>query len=137
MNRILKENVVKNSVVLILILLAYFQINSFLRSSQAIIQNEFTAEILIVFVSIISAAACTGNFAFTYEKINPSSIFQRFLAHTTTGLLMLVIGISFGMISVLVDLMIEQQFILLNVCLALLYISSVLYDFWDLYRIKL
>lgn len=49
---------------------------------------------------------------------------------------MLVIGVSFEMVSVLVKLMIGQQFLILDLSLAALYLASILYDFWDLSRIK-
>lgn len=136
MKKILIENILKNIFVLVVLAFTFVYVDDFLHSVPNIVNDQITNQVLILFISIISAAACTGNFAFTYEKINSFSRFQRLLAHLTTGLLMLVIGVSFEMVSVLVKLMIGQQFIILDLSLLALYVASILYDFWDLSRIK-
>lgn len=90
---------------------------------------------LLVVVSILAVTACFGNFAFTYEKVETKDRSGRLLAHFTTGLLMLLIGLSLEMTAVLAGLIIGNFFIF-NVSLIVLYISSVLYDFWDLKRMQ-
>jgi len=86
-------------------------------------------------VSIVAVIACFGNFAFTYEKVNIKKKDQRYLAHLTTGLLMLIIGISLIFSTILIST-IMGPFILVNITFALLYLACVLYDFWDLFIVQ-
>ena len=91
---------------------------------------------LLAAVSILAMIACTGNFAFTYEKVNLRNFGLRFLAHAITGTLMLFIGLSLEMTSVLVELLVGKFFIF-DLSLVVLYIASILYDFWDMNRANL
>lgn len=134
MNKIVKENLFKNIVILIVLAVLYLQIQNFLMSNLS--NDKASASSIIVVASIIAVTACFGNFAFTYEKINPKKGFHRFLAHTTTGLLMLLIGISLIFTSVLTTI-IMGNFIISDITFLLLYIASVFYDFWDLFRLDL
>lgn len=58
---------------------------------------------------------------------------HRLLGHITTGLLLLIIGISLIITGVLVSF-IMGSFPLFDLTLALLYISCVGYDLWDILR---
>ena len=107
-------------------------IRSFIHNS-SLGTDKFSAGSLLVAVSILAVTACFGNFTFTYEKVNHKDTVTRMLAHITTGLLMLLIGISLEMTSVLSAVLIGD-FRILNVSLIVLYLASVLYDFWDLKR---
>jgi hypothetical protein len=88
-------------------------------------------------ISIVIVTACFGNFAFSYEKLKlGKEPFLQFTAHLTSGLLMLIIGLSLEITAVLTSLLFNN-FWTLNIILLLLYISSVTYDFLDLHRIKI
>ena len=91
---------------------------------------------MLVAVSILSVTACFGNFAFTYERVKQKETASRLLAHATTGLLMLLIGLSLEMTSAIMGLLMGK-FLIFDVSLAVLYLASVLYDFWDLKRADL
>lgn len=125
------ENITKNVFILIVLFFAYLQIQTTLGSMD--FPDKSVLGSLLVAVSILSVTACFGNFAFTYEKVEHRDDKSRYLAHATTGLLMLLIGLSLEMTSVLVMLLIGKFFIF-DLSLIILYCASVLYDFWDLMR---
>lgn len=129
------ENLTKNLFILLLLFVAYPPLKQFLLNSSLYADNGASGSVLVA-VSILAVTACFGNFAFTYEKIKLDSSYNRILAHFTTGLLMLLIGLSLEMTSLITGLLVEN-FYILNFSLIILYISSVMYDFWDLERLSL
>lgn len=134
MKNILWENVIKNIIVIFVLFIAYSQIHSFLFSSD-FTQDKSVIGSLLVVVSILAVTACFGNFAFTYEKIKRDKPAHRLLAHITTGLLMFLIGLSLELTSVLAKLLVGN-FYILDLGFLILYVASVLYDFWDLNRVE-
>ncbi|MEA2036697.1 MAG: hypothetical protein U9O94_04265 [Nanoarchaeota archaeon] len=134
MNKIIKENITKNIILIIILILFYPLINTYLTNNNLVNDVSASGNILIA-TSIIAVIACFGNFAFTYEKINVKKTFDRYLAHLTTGLLMLIIGISLIFTNILIAI-IMGNFILVNITLFLLYIACVGYDLLDVLRIR-
>ena len=134
MKQILKENIIKNILIAITLLLIYPLINQFFLNS-GIIQNKPLAGDALVAVSILAVIACFGNFAFSYQSIDIKSRFQRLLAHSTTGLLMFAIGTSLIFSNILISIIIGP-FIIVDVLVLAIYFASIGYDFWDLYRIN-
>ena len=134
MKRIYLENWVKNSIVLLILIFAYFNVQNFLLNSPVASDKSVIGSLLVA-VSILAVTACFGNFAFTYEKVEHSSLDLRLLAHFTTGILMLLIGLSLEMTSVIAKLLMGD-FLVFDLSLVLLYLASILYDFWDLRRAK-
>lgn len=132
MKKVFQENLIKNILVFILLIPAYTYSRTFLFSLPAISDKSVLGSLLAA-VSILAMIACTGNFAFTYEKINIKNYGLRLLAHTITGTLMLFIGLSLEMTSLLVELLVGKFFIF-DLSLVVLYIASILYDFWDMNR---
>lgn len=133
MQKIIKENLTKNVFLVFLLIILYFPIQTYLENS-SLIADKASAGSVLVAVSIIAVIACFGAFAFTYEKISEKSTFQRYLAHFTTGLLMLIIGVSLIFTSTLISF-VMGNFLLFDFILALLYLAIIGYDFWDLLRI--
>ena len=131
MKKALLENIIKNIVILLLLVPAHFHIQSVF--SPGIFLDKSVLGSILVAVSILSVTACFGNFAFTYERVKQKEAFSRLFAHLTTGLLMLLIGLSLEMTSAIMGLLMGK-FIIFDASLAVLYIASVLYDFWDLKR---
>lgn len=129
MNRILWENVTKNIILLTILIFTYFEIEKFFLQS-SISDNSILGSVLVA-VSILAVTACFGCFAFTYEKVETNRFGWRLMAHLTTGVLMLLIGLSLEMTFVLARSLIGD-FYILNMSLVLLYIGIILYDFWDL-----
>lgn len=130
MKKVLLENTIKNFLIILVLIFTYPQIQTFF--SNKVLDTSVIGNLLVA-VSILAVTACFGNFAFTYEKVEHRNLISRLLAHITTGLLMLLIGLSLEMTSVLSALLVGDFFIF-NLSLLILYVTSVLYDFWDLSR---
>jgi len=127
-----KGNIWKNIIIITLLIILYFPIHNYLINSN-LINNIGSAGDVLVAISVIAVMACFGNFAFTYEKVNRKKKSHRYLSHCTTGLLMLVIGISLIFTSILIEF-IMGKFIVINLTLIILYVACIGYDFWDLLR---
>ncbi len=139
MSTLQKENLAKNVLLIVLLIVLLYLL--YPRIQTSILQSPVVNDVplagdMMVAVSILIVTACFGNFAFTYEKIRVASGFSRMLAHITTGLLMLLIGLSLEMTAVLASVLVGAIPIL-NFSLLLLYIASVFYDIWDVERINL
>lgn len=134
MKKIIKENIIKNIVLVILLILLCSAIKNYLNNSSLVGDKAASGSILAA-MSIIAVIACFGNFGFTYERISVKSTFSRYLGHITTGLLTLIIGISLIFTSILISF-IMGKFILVDIALVLLYIACVGYDLWDVLKIK-
>ncbi len=134
MDKMHSENIFKNSIITLLLIPGYFYIQSFFITNPAF-GDKSVLGIVLSCVSILSVTACFGNFAFTYEKVEPKNISSRMIAHFTTGLLMFIIGLTLEMTSVILSLLISG-FYIFDMSLIFLYVASVLYDFWDLRRIE-
>ncbi len=132
MNKSLQENIIKNGIVGIFLILGYISIQTQVSSFNFPLDKSTLGSFLVA-VSILSVTACFGNFSFTYEKVNPKNNTARWLAHLTTGLLMLLIGLSLEITSIITKLLIGS-FPIFDLSLIMLYFCSVLYDFWDLKR---
>lgn len=129
------ENWLKNLIVIMILIPTYLSIQNTLLYSPFTSDKSIIGSLLVA-VSILAVTACFGNFAFTYEKVEHKNFTTRLFAHLTTGLLMLLIGLSLEMTSVLARILIGD-FPIFNASLFILYITSVLYDFWDLQRADL
>ena len=130
MKSIIKENLIKNIILAVIIILLIFPISNFLINAN--LDKALAGDVLVA-VSVIAVIACFGNFAFTYEKINLKNTLQRYMAHFVTGLLMFVVGVSLIFTAILIKFLIGH-FILIDISLILLYLACVGYDFWDLLR---
>jgi len=135
MHKIIKENLTKNVIIIAILGLLYPIVYNFLMNS-SLVSNKSIAGDIIVVTSIIAVTACFGNFAFTYSGIDVKNSFQRYLAHFTTGLFMLVIGTSLIFTGILTTILMGY-FVLIDITILLLYISCIGYDFWDIYRLSL
>lgn len=135
MKNILVENIIKNSLLAVLLLFAFPSIQASFSSADIISDKAVIGNLLIT-VSIIAVIACFGNFAFSYEKVDSKNFISRFLGHLTSGILMLLIGLSLEMTSVLAGHLIKEMY-MLSLSLFLFYVASILYDFWDLRRAAL
>lgn len=134
MKAIIRENLIKNIILAVLLIVIYFLAKYHLTNSD-IANDKASAGDILIAASIIAVTACFGNFAFTYEKIDAKSTFQRILAHFTTGLLMLVIGTSLILTGILMSFIMGHS-ILVDIILIALYTACIAYDFWDLLRLE-
>ena len=133
MRSIVIENLAKNVLLLLALWITYPLVSNHFQDTH-LADEKIVVGNLLIGISMISVIACFGNFAFTYEKIG-KNFFDRLVAHTTTGLLMFIIGISLEMASVLLSYLVGQ-WLLMNIVLIVLYLASILYDFWDVLKIR-
>lgn len=129
----IRENLWKNLFLTILLVVSYPLIRSELVHLTTL-QDSGLAGNLLVAISIIAVTACFGNFAYTYERVKVSNPMHRYLAHITTGTLMLVMGMSLIYISILIREIIGKM-ILLDISLIILYLGCVIFDFWDVFKL--
>jgi hypothetical protein len=132
MHPALKENIAKNALVLVAIGIICSHPHNFIGCT-AIEEDAAAAGSILTAVSLISVIACFGCFAFTYEKVRMKSAWQRLLAHFTTGVLLLAVGISLALVSTLAKIIAGPIFAI-DLLIAITYIGCVCYDFWDLLR---
>jgi len=132
MKRIYKENIAKNGLLVVLLLVLFPVVANSLKS----LSDVSRVGNLLVATSILAVTACFGNFAFTYERVKLENKFSRYWAHATTGLLMLLIGLSLEFSSVLCGKLVGKV-VMLDIAWVLLYMASVMYDFWDLQRVEI
>jgi hypothetical protein len=125
-----KENLVKNILLIILLVLLYSPIQSYILRG-GLVSDKTSAGSILIAVSIIAILAAFGNFEFKYDKVNLNKTAQRYFAHIITGILMFVMGVSMIMTGILISL-IMGHFVLIDITLLLLYIACIGYDFWDL-----
>lgn len=132
MEKILLENIIKNVLLAVILIFTYAPIDAYLQTTNIVTDLPLAGDILVA-VSILIVTACFGNYAFTYEKTKKNHR-SRFLAHATTFVLMLLLGLAIEMTSVLSHFLVGH-FFMFDFALLLLYVATVLYDFWDLERI--
>ncbi len=130
--KLLAENIIKNVILLIILYISYDPLKTSILNSGLTNDQGFVGDLLVV-VSIIIAAASFGNFSFTYDQVRIEVFGERMMAHFTTGILMLTIGLSLETTLILTNIIIDNIFIF-SFSLFLLYFSAILYDKWDLYR---
>lgn len=132
MRNIIWENLTKNILIILILIVAWSQIQTFFSTASL---DKASVGSMLGAISILIVTACFGNFAFTYEKVNHRHLGYRYLAHLTTGLLMLLIGLSLEMTAALANFLVGN-FGIFNLALVILYLASVFYDFWDLERLN-
>lgn len=69
MKKIVREFLVKNAVVVLLLALIYFPLSSQLAGS-TLAEDKVSAGNILLATSIVAVIACFGCFAFTYEKVD-------------------------------------------------------------------
>lgn len=127
---IIKENLIKNLLVWVCIFLFYPSIKRSLGDIAATAMSN-----LLSIISILIVTVSFANFAFTYEKINIKSLGSRFLAHSTTFLFLLITALLLEAMAVSVGIVYPSLYATSVLFSVLMYISIVLYDFWDLFRV--
>jgi len=132
MESLTKENIIKNIFLIIILLLLYFPISNFLINSDMVTDKASSGNILVA-VSIIAVIACFANFEFSYDQIEIDKTPERIFSHVTTGLFMVIIGVSLIFTRFLISF-VMGKFIIMDLTLILLYISCVFYDFFDILK---
>lgn len=128
-NSYIKENVAKNILVLTISAFLYPVI------SKALVQIKFeqTNDFLLI-ISMFLVTVCFANFAFTYEKSKLQTRTGKLLAHSATGVFMLLIALLLESIVLAVEVVYPSFHAIIFGFSILLYLGAILYDFWDLTR---
>ena len=132
MKKILIENIVKNTVILILLLVFYQPLLNLFKS----INSEHYGSLLIT-ASLLIMAVLFADYAFTYEHTKMKSFFNRFISYGTTFLTILCTGLMLESVVILVNLETGLNVWVITFVAVAFYISLVMYDFWDLLRSRL
>ncbi len=130
-NSLIKVNFIKNILILLAAVFIYPVISDSLTSIKADQMNDF-----LLIVSILLVTVCFANFAFTYEKSNLQARSGKLLAHSATGVFMLLTVFLLESIDVAVKAVYPSLYFLVLGFSIMLYVGVVLYDFWDLMRAK-
>lgn len=125
----IKENAIKNSLVIIIAAILYPAISNSLKQ----INRDQTNDFLLI-ISVIFVAVCFANFAFTYEKCKIETLLGRILAHSATGSFMLLTALLLECITLTTKIVYPSFYDLIFWFSVLLYFGILLYDFWDLER---
>lgn len=129
-NSYVKENVVKNILILVVAIFVY----PFISSSLAQIKPEQINDFLLV-ISMLLVTVCFANYAFTYEKSKIETKYGRLLAHFATGVYMLLTAFLLESIVIAVEAVYPFFHGIIFGFSILLYVGVVLYDFWDRMRV--
>lgn len=126
---IIQENLIKNLLVIICIILFYPSIKEGILGVPI---GSITS--LLSIISILIMTACFANFAFSYGKIKIHLNSTRYLAHGATFLFMLIVAFLLESLSIAIGIAYPSIYIIALVFSVLLYISIIFFDFLDLFR---
>ena len=129
-DKIMRENMIKNFVIIILGFLFY----SMIKQSLLVITPDQIGDFLLV-ISILLVTVCFANFAFTYDESKMNVLQTRLLSHSATFIFMLLIVLLLETMVISIGIVYPSLFGLIFMFSVLLYIGIVLYDAWDLLRI--
>ena len=122
----LRENIIKNIILIVLLTVMFLPLQGFFESVSDTSHNS-----ILLVTSLLIMAALFANYAFKYRDLGLKNIRVRILGHVTTFLVMLLIGILLE-ITVIVTNLVVRMFAWPIVLIALLFfVSTILYDFWD------
>lgn len=127
---VLRENLIKNCILLVSLVVLFFPINTIMQD----IAPENIDSVLL-FSSLVFVAALFANFAFTYEFSDVKNRFERILGHSTTFFVMLSIGLLLEISVIAISIKIPSTTFMFAAIASIVYLASVLYDFWDIFRI--
>lgn len=125
----IKENIIKNVIIVILVFLFYPIIKHALQD----INIDMFSNILTIF-SILLVTVSFANFAFSYEYVVMEKRRMRMLAHHSTFIFMLLIALLLESLAVSMNVVYPSLSGIIVIFSILLYIGVALYDFWDFFR---
>lgn len=128
-NPYIKENIVKNILILIIVGFLYPVFSKTLSAITVDAMNNF-----LLVISILLVTVCFANFAFTYEKSKLQTMKGRLLSYSATFIFMLLTALLLEVMVLAVKIVYPSFYGMIFVFAALLYLGIALYDFWDLFR---
>ena len=128
---LIKENLIKNLLVIICTAFAY----NFVVASTGGVDVTQSGNFLSL-ISMLLVVVCFANFAFTYEKSNMNLFSVRLLSHVCTFFLLLLLALLLVALVSSIKVFMPSLHNLSIWFSVLIYISVVLYDFWDILRFR-
>ncbi|OGG25725.1 hypothetical protein A2960_05240 [Candidatus Gottesmanbacteria bacterium RIFCSPLOWO2_01_FULL_39_12b] len=128
-NRLIKENLIKNILILFLSVILYTPLLNSFRNIQ-----EGELNIFFIIISLLLTAVCQANFSFTYEKSRIDILSTRLLSHVTTFIFMLLCALLLESMVITVGIIYPSLYTISFAFTVLLYLGIALFDFWDLLR---
>lgn len=125
----IKENLVKNVIIVVLVFLFYPSIFSTVK----MVNKEMIGNFLLV-LSMLLVTVCFAAFAFSYEYTKIKQLGPRLLSHLATFIFMLLIALSLEILVINIGILYPSLEVLFLIYSVLLYLGIALYDFWDLFR---
>ncbi|PIZ63399.1 hypothetical protein COY16_02105 [Candidatus Roizmanbacteria bacterium CG_4_10_14_0_2_um_filter_39_13] len=123
------ENLFKN--LLMLVVVAFFIPGIEKGISQV---NRQDAESILGLIGLLLVFSAAVNFTFSYEAVNFTNIFERYLAHMTTYIAQIVMILLICALIFLVKSLFPFLFIFALTIGSLSIITILLFDFWDLLK---
>jgi FtsH-binding integral membrane protein len=130
-SRYLKENIIKNILIIVVAIFAYPFFYIELGKIEANQMNNF-----LLILSMLLVTASFANFAFTYERSKMMKRKQRWLSHIATFIFMLLFAFLLETMVIAVEKVYPSLNFIISLFTGLLYLGLVFYDFWDLERVE-
>lgn len=131
-SRLIKENIVKNILILFFSILFYSPLLQALTQIQPTQLSDF-----LLILSMFIVAICFANFTFTYERSNLLLVSQRLFSHFVTFIFMLLLALLLEALIISVGSVYPSLYQIIFIFSVLIYLSVALYDFWDILRVRL
>ena len=133
MNRLLLENVLKNLVVFILLLVVYGPVKSEILSFST---DAIGYQTIITLAALLIMAFLFATYSFTFRDSELESPLQRLFDYFNTGITIFGCGLLLEISYITINIQLHSTFTFIGFLMLLFYITLVLYDFWDLRRYK-
>ncbi|MBU0975205.1 MAG: hypothetical protein ABIE03_01330 [Patescibacteria group bacterium] len=127
---IIKENIIKNLLALTVILISYPIFHTMLKGV-----DETQVSNLLIIVSIFFISIQFAGFSFSYADSKKDSG-MKMLGHVLTFFAMLLTGILLETIVITVQLVYPSFFPVMTILSILIYITVLLFDFWDALKLQ-
>jgi len=128
-NSYVRENVIKNILILIIAAIFYPVFSNALSTINAEAMNNF-----LLVISMLLVTVSFANFAFTYEKSNLQSAREKMLSYGAVFIFMLLTVLLLEVMVLTVKIVYPSLYGIILGFSVLLYVGIMLYDFWDLFR---
>lgn len=131
MKKILLENTIKNTLILILLLILYKPMQDLFTN----IGSEHYGNLLVT-TSLLIMAVLFADYAFTYAHTKMKSPIDRYFSHSITFIIMLCTGLMLESVMILINLETGVNVWIITFVSAAFFLSLIMYDYWDILRAK-
>lgn len=130
-SKLIKENLLKNLLVLVTAGLLYPLIFNSISGIQPEQMNDF-----LLILSIFLVTASFANFAFTYEKSKLNLFWHKIISHTATFFFLLLTALILESLILCVKVVYPSFSAMILIFSILLYVGIIFYDIWDISRFE-